>query len=134
MSFSTVTRDIELRLAANWSTTVIDVNENADFTPPAYDTPYVKLRIMDESTNRVNIGNPGVHRSRGTIIVQVLTPLNTGTRTGEQYAEDIGAIFHDQQFNGITCREATDKDAGEYEGRWLTNVIVPFYWDAFHSV
>lgn len=134
MSFSTVTRDIEARLVANWSTTAIDINENTDFDPPAYDVPYVKLRILEESTRRVNIGNPAVHRSVGTIAVQVFTPTNTGTRTGQGHAETIGAIFHDQQFNGITCREALVTDFGEYEGRWQTNVLIPFYWDGRHSV
>lgn len=134
MSFATVTRDIEARLAANWATTVIDMNENADFTPPGYDTPYVKLRILNESTERKNIGNPGLHRTMGTIAVNVFTPKNTGTRTGQGYAETIGALFRDQQFNGITCREAHVTDIGEYEGRWQTNVLIPFYWDALHSV
>lgn len=134
MSFGTVTRDIEARLVANWATTVIDINTNAPFDPPGYDVAYVKLRILNEDTKRKNIGNPGIHRTRGTIAVQVFTPVNTGTRTGQDYAETIGAIFRDQQFNGITCREAHVTDHGEYEGRWQTNVLVPFYWDARHSV
>ena len=134
MSFSTVTRDIESRLVSNWATTVIDINTNADFTPPPYDTAYVKLRLFNEQTQRKNVGNPGLHRTMGTIIVQVFTPKNTGTRTGQEYAETIGAIFRDQQFSGITCREAHVEDVGEYEGRWQTNVIIPFYWDALHSV
>lgn len=133
MSFATVTRDIEARIVANWATTVIDINDNADFTPPGHDTPYVKLRIMNEDTQRKNIGNPGLHRTPGMIAVYVFTPLNTGTRLGQEYAETIGAIFRDLQFNGITCREASVKDVGEYEGRWQTNVLIPFYWDAYHS-
>lgn len=129
MSFLTVTRDIELRLNANWATTVIDINENVDFTPPNYDTPYVKLRIFGKATERKNVGNPSVHRRLGVISVEVFTPLNTGTRLGQEYAETIGAIFRDQTFNGITCREAAVKATGEHEGRWATVVAMKFKYD-----
>jgi hypothetical protein len=134
MSFSTVVRDIEARLIANWATTVIDINPNADFKPPAYDTAWIKLRIFNEKTDRTNVGNPGCHRTIGTIIIQIFTPLNSGTRTAIGYGDTLAEIFRDQQFNGITCREAHVEDVGEMDGRWQTNLIVPFYWDARHTV
>jgi hypothetical protein len=134
MSFSTVIRDIEARLVANWATTVIDINPNVDFETPAHDDAYIKLRVFNESTNRVNVGQPGIHRTRGTIIVQVFTPLNSGTRLAMTHGDTIAEIFRDVQFSGITCREAHIEDIGEFEGRWQTNIVVPFFWDGRHTV
>jgi len=133
MSFSTVQRDIEARLVANWATTPIDINVNVNFTPPDYLTDWVKLRVFNERTDRVNVGMPGYHRTRGTIIVQIFTDLNSGTRKALSYGDLIADIFRDKQFNGITCREAHIEEIGAYEGRWQTNVVVPFFWDGRYS-
>lgn len=133
MSYATVERDIEQRLTDNWATTVIDINPNVDFTPPAHETSWIKLRIMNEDVNRKNIGNPGVHRVDGTIVINIYTALNEGSRTGMAHGDTLAALFRDKQFNGITCREATVKAAGQFEGRWQTNVLIPFYWDGYYT-
>lgn len=133
MSFATVIRDIEARLVANWATTPIDINVNADFVIPDYETAWIKLRVFNESTSRINVGNPGHHRTRGTIIVQMFTPLNSGTRTSMAYGDTLAEIWRDKQFNGITCQSVHVEEIGEFAGRWQTNLVVPFYWDAIHS-
>lgn len=129
MSYATVERDIEKRLITNWATTVIDINENVEFNPPADGSDWIKLRIVDETTDRVNIGNPGVHRAQGRIELEIYTGVNTGTRTGKTYAATLASLFRDAQFNGITCREASVNTIGERDGRWITLVSVPFFWD-----
>jgi len=133
MSFSTVQRDIEARLVANWGTTRIDINPNVDFPVPSEQESFIKLRVFNESTNRVNVGMPGYHRTRGTIIIQIFTPLNSGNRTALSYGDTLGDLFRDKQFNGITCREAHVEDIGEFNGRWQTNLVVPFYWDGKYT-
>lgn len=130
MSFSTARRDIEKRLDANWATTPVAF-ENVKFNPPN-DSPWVKLRIFENSVNRINIGSPGFHRAQGTIIVEIYTLLGTGSNTGRSYADTIAAIFRDAQFNGITCREASVEIAGEINGWWQTNVSIPFFWDGVY--
>ncbi len=132
MSFATVSRDIQQRLVDNWASTEIDIDENVPFNP-TNETEWIKLRIFDESTQRINIGMPGIHRNNGTIIVEIYTPLNRGTRTGRAYADSIADIFRDKQFNGITCRSASISVPGEKEGWWMTVVSVPFYWDGTYS-
>jgi len=133
MSYSTVVRDIEQRLVDNWATTRIDINPNAPFKTSDGEE-FVKLRVYNESSSRKTIGATGVHRQNGTIIIQIYTNLAEGTRKGIGYGDTLAALFRDQQFNGITCREALVEDIGEFEGRWQTNLVIPFYWDGTYSV
>jgi hypothetical protein len=130
MSFSTVQRDIELRLQANWATTTIDINPNVDFTQPEHDTAFIRLRVMNEPSRRVNIGQPACVRNFGMIAINIFVPLNTGNRTGLSYGDTLAELFREVQFNGITTRQPTVSDVGEYEGRYQVNMLVPFYWDS----
>lgn len=129
MSYATVQRDIEKRLQDNWATTPIDINPNVKFTVPDYDQDYIKLRIQNDDADRRNIGAPGCHRVMGTIIIQIFINKNEGTRKSAAYGDTLAALFRDVTFNGITCREALVRDIGEFEGRWQTNLLIPFYWD-----
>lgn len=129
MSYATVERDIEQRLLDNWATTRIDVNPNVKFTPPGEQEDYIKLRIAHAEADRVNVGSPGCHRMSGTIIIQIFTVKGEGTRRGTGYGDTLASLFRDVTFNGITCREALVNDIGEFEGRWQTNLMIPFYWD-----
>ena len=133
MSFATARRDIEGRLTANWATTSI-AYDNVPFKTPSDSTSWVRLRIFEENVTRLNIGNPGTHRVSGLIVVEIFVPQGRGTQTVRGYADTIAAVFRDQQFSGITCREATPRSVGEYEGWWQYNVSVPFYWDGVYSV
>ena len=131
MSFATARRDIEKRLSDNWATTKIG-HDNVDFTPPN-DDYWVKLRIFEDTANRMNIGTPGVHRVSGTIVVEINGPLNQGTQIIRGYADTIAAIFRDAQFNGITCREAVPANVGEVNGWYRYNVSIAFYYDGRYS-
>jgi len=131
MSFSTARRDIEQRLTDNWATTVI-AYDNVDFDPPP-NQYWVRLRIFEDTANRINIGTPGVHRIAGSIIVELFGPLNQGTQTIRSYADTISEIFRDQQFNGITCREAIPTNVGETGGWYKYDVSIPFFYDGRYS-
>lgn len=122
-------RYIEQRLLANWSTTPIDINPNVNFVPPA--SAYIKLNVFNERTIRKTIGviRP-VYRHLGTIIIRVFTPLHTGTRTGKTLGEGVAAIFNEQSFDCIVCRQSRVSVIGEFEGRLQTNVITPFIFDS----
>lgn len=132
MSFNTVRRDIEKRLNDNWKITRIAF-DNVEFTQPAENETWVKLRIMEDSVNRKNIGMPGVHRHSGTIIIEIFTPQGIGTKLMREHAADIAEIFRDVQFNGITCREARFVVAGEGDGWYKGRVAVQFFWDGVYS-
>lgn len=128
MSFATAARDIEQRLKDNWATTVIDLNPDVRFKPPA-DDAWIKLRVFNESSTRINIGRPGIHRANGSVAIEIYTPLGEGTRRGLGYGDTLAALFRDVQFNGLTFREANVEPVGEFEQWWQTTMFTTFYWD-----
>jgi len=132
MSFATARRDIELRLRDNWATTTI-AYDNVAFETPAGDTAWVAVRVFEDTSARITIGNPGVHRQSGLIAIYIYVPQNTGTQVARGYADDIAAIFRDKQFNGITCREASVTNVGDFEQWYQVNVTIPFYWDGTYT-
>lgn len=134
MSFSTARRDIESRFQNNWIATRV-AYDNIDFeTPDRKNKEYwVRLRVFEDTANRINIGNPGVHRVSGSIVVELYAPLNTGTNLLRQYADTASSIFRDQVFNGVQCREAIPTNVGELDGWYVYNVTVPFFYDGRYT-
>jgi len=131
MSFATARRDIEKRMFDNWATTRIAV-DNIDFEPPNNEA-WVRLQIFENESQRMTIGNPGIHRTIGLIAISIFVPEGTGTQVARTYADTIAAIFRDVQFNGITCRESTVTNAGNYESWYQVNVTTEFYWDGTYA-
>ena len=131
MSLATARRDIEKRLQDNWGTTPIAVDD-IPFSPPK-ESAWVRLRILDGDAFRVNIGQPGVHRQTGTIMLMIHTPVGTGSNTARQYADTLSELFRDITFNGITCRTPTPYNVGEVAGWYRFNVMIPYYYDGVYS-
>ncbi len=130
MSFATARRDIEKRMQDNFATLPVSY-DNVNFTPPSSgnSSGWVAFHILEEDSNRINIGLSGTHRMIGSIIAAIYVPLNTGTNSIRGYADDIAAIFRDKQFSGITCREAKVTNQGEIKEWYQLDVLIPFYWD-----
>lgn len=131
MSLATARRDIEKRLADNWGTTPI-AYDGVPFDPPA-DAAWIRLQILDGDAFRVNIGQPGVHRQTGVIMIQIYTPTETGSNTARQYADTLSALFRDITFNGITCRTPNPFNIGDTGGWYQFNVAIPYYYDGVYS-
>jgi len=129
MSFSTVIRDIEQRIKDNWATTVVAFPNVPLKKKPVSDDHWIRLRVFNDTTNRITIGTPGLHRASGTVVIEIFTPLNKGTRTGFTYGDTLAELFRDAQFNGITFQEVNISDAGPYEGWQKHDLVTPFYWD-----
>ncbi len=130
MSLATARRDIQNRLNDNWGSLEI-AWENVPFEPPA--DGFVEMRITEDNVRRLNIGTPGHHRVTGLIIMMIRVPKNTGTQVVREYADQIGAIFRDQEFNGILCREAVPTNIGERDGWYRYDVSVRYQWDGIYS-
>ena len=132
MSSEAARRDIEKRFTSNWATTVI-AYDNVKFNKPEPDVSWCRLRIEETNVDRTNVGLPGKHRTYGDIIIEIYTPIGTGTRISKQYSDTIAEIFRDVQFSGITCREATPITVGEASGWWQVNLFIPFFYTATFS-
>lgn len=140
MSFDTARRDIEKRLDANWATTRV-AYENIRFDTPRTDEPWVQCRIFEDTSNRINVGQPGCHRTSGLIVLSVYVPKNTGTNLARDYASQLAEIFRGRQFNGITCWEATPTNHGiarpplaqEGTSWYQFDVAIRFFWDGYYA-
>jgi hypothetical protein len=130
MSFNTARRDIEKRLEANWATTPI-AWENVAFSPPK-EGDWIHLTIFEERVDRKTVNQPATHRVFGNISIDINTPINVGTATARTHGANIATIFRDQQFNGITCREATLSNGGDVQGTFRMTLSIPFYWDGIY--
>lgn len=132
MSFETASRDIEKRLEANWATTQI-AYENVPFIPPKKES-WVELKIFEDDVRRITIGNPGTHRTTGTITITINIPEGSGNRVAKNYAGTLAAIFRDEQFNGITCREARLGTGGTKDGWYSIPLTIAFFWDGLYEI
>jgi len=128
MSFETIRRDIYKRLQDNWATTEIAF-PNIPFADPSQDDTWIAIKLFEDNVNRINIGEPALHRHNGTIGLEINVPKNTGTKTGRGHADTLATLFREAQFNGITCREPNITEIGDVEGWYRLTVAIPFYWD-----
>ena len=131
MSYATARRDIEKRLQNNWATTEV-AYDNVPFKEPPQDTSWLRLKIFEDSANRINIGTPGVHRVNGTIAIEIYTPKDTGTETIREHGDTLAALFRDVQFNGITCRSPSLRMNGDFNGWFQATLTIPFFWDGVY--
>jgi len=131
MSYSTARRDIEKRLQNNWATTEV-AYDNVDFDEPKQSDSWIRLRVFEDSSNRINIGKKGVHRQAGTIALEIYIPRNTGTKLIQDHADALAGLFRDAQFNGITCREASLSINGDFNGWYQGTLTIPFHWDGIY--
>jgi len=127
MSFDTIRRDIENRVADNWMVTPV-AYENAPFEEPQSE-PWIRVRIFDDVTRRITIGNPATYRHAGLLVLEIFTPKNSGTGTARTYAGTLATLFRDVQFSGLTFREPSLSNGGEENGWFKMNLSTPFFWD-----
>lgn len=133
MSFETTRRDIAARLEAGWITTRVSY-PNQKFNEPTVNESWVKLRIFEDGTQRINIGKNGVHRQNGTIALEIYTPQDTGEKPMRDIADPLAVLFRDVQFNGITCRESQLAIVGDNRGWYQANLSIGFFVDAVYTV
>lgn len=137
MSYDLIVASIKTRLASNWSTTPVFLQNKPD--QAAVDTdgtalPFVYFEVLGGTDEQVSIGAPGnnTFRRTGIIAAHVFVPLKTGDDTALSYAVQIGAIFRGQSFGAVTCEGATiaGGDKGDDDGLyWRRSVTVPFWTD-----
>lgn len=103
------------------------VFDNISYTP-VQGTPYVRLSIKSGDSERITIG-AREHRNVGLIIAQVFTPFGAGSNAGLVLADEIAAIYRDQEFDGVLCRSASISVVGPTTDWFQINVSIPFKRD-----
>jgi len=129
MSYSAQRQAIESRFQALFTGLPIGqvVFANVAYTP-VQGTPYVRLTIKSGDSERLTIG-AREHRNVGLIIAQVFTPIGTGSNGGLVFADEIAAIYRDQEFDGVLCRSPYITEVGPTTDWFQINVSIPFKRD-----
>ena len=100
MSYNTIRAAIEGRIAAEMAKAPSYPlsYQNAPFTPPN-DAPWLQvfLRLGDNSYATLKT----INRQTGVLVVNVFTPIGTGTGANFTIAERIRALFDRQTISGI---------------------------------
>jgi hypothetical protein len=133
---------IEQRFLNNYTGTPVAMDESGPVIDPAtrniVDQPdnaaWVRLLVRGAREDQASLGGAATtqFRNLGVITMQIFTPTRDGHAAGRTIADQVGAIFRQQQFSGITCRAASVVEVGKIDGGWnLTNVDVAFYRDAY---
>ena len=126
MSFANERTSIESRLNSNWTTTTIQW-ENVDFDTPN-NAPWVRLSILNGDSDYRAIDSKKVHL--GLIVIQLFTPINTGTATAKGYVDALAAIFDDQSFDDAVCGVASMANVGTSDIWYQINITIPYRRDA----
>lgn len=129
MSAASERAAVESRFTAQWTGTPMAhvVFDNLAYTP-VQGTPYVRVSIRPGTSERITIGSRE-HRTVGVIIIQIFTPVGTGTADARAMADQAAAIFRDQEFGGLLCRSPSIQNVGQSTDWTQFNVTVPYQRD-----
>lgn len=117
--------------------------DNDGFTPPSsqhdsaftsaedvYKEAWVRLNIMWGAANQVSMGSTPLHRTTGTVIVQIFIPIGRGEGTAYLIADEVADFFRRKRTSGMLFRSPYPRRVGPDEGKWWQlNVVVPFQYD-----
>ena len=130
MSYAGERNAIVGRFNSHWNARTPVAWPNWGFTVPDRGA-WVRLAILNGDATQRSIGNPGanVHRHVGVITVQVFVPIDSGTHTARDLADDAAAIFRNQRFDGIRCDVPSVREVGPDDIWFQVNMSCPFRRD-----
>lgn len=102
MSATAAVAAIKARLVANWTITPIAWPREA-FTPPlsANREPAPWVFFDPDTTQNERIGTAAVYDRSGRVLIEVLSPTNTGYEAAAALRAALTAIFADALFSGL---------------------------------
>lgn len=130
MSYEATHNAIRTKFATDWGVTTTVAYENAEFRPPAADTAWARLTVVDAMSEQVSMGgNTNFYRHSGLIIVGIFTPLNAGDKLALSYVDSVSAIFRSWRdpTNKITVYSPEVVRVGPSD-KWY-QVNVQFYFE-----
>ena len=124
---------IEARFKTNWSSTPkVKYGENIPFTPTPQEA-WVRIVINVFDNNNGEVGGR-LQKVDGAIVVSVFTPEKKGEDAAYDLADDVTAIFQNENFGNVKCFATTVARVNraarrEVEGWFMLNVSTPFQYD-----
>ena len=125
MSFNNERLAIENRFKDRWVDTDI-AWENIAFDMPNNDE-WVRLTILNGASGYRAIN--GLKRHTAIIVVQIFTPIDSGTSTIRKYADMVTSIFDGQKFSDVVCDVASIETVGADDTFHQVNVTIPYWRD-----
>jgi hypothetical protein len=136
MASGTVSAAIEVYLIANWTTTPIllenkSAAEDGTAMPPDTATAFVQLSFTGQNYSQASLGASVQSANRwdetGVLFLDVLVPINSGSRTARTYAKSLCDLFRgltllsgNLEFLDATIGEGSKSD--RYNGNYF---IIP---------
>ncbi len=122
--FSEIRTALESRLKTNYSTTEISW-DNTSSNPN--DDGWIRATMIPATIENSALGALS-KRYSGIFWIQVFTPLLKGTKAAYDIAEELEAIFSNQQFDEVVCYASEITRTGnEGKGWFQLNVKVHFW-------
>lgn len=137
MSFDAERKIIEGQFNSGWQSSAPVKYENVEFSEPV-NQPWAALFINPGEGFQASLNPNPTHRIPGVIVVQIFTPKDKGTAQAKKLADKAAGIFRRQVFTDptagkIVCKTPTLRPAGEVQGWYQLNVIIPYYRDVTYS-
>ena len=125
MSFNNERLAIEDRFEEHWKDTSI-AWPNVAFDMPNNED-WVKITILNGSSSYRAINNSKRHT--GIIVVQLFTPIDSGTSIIRKHADTVVSIFDGKQFSDVVCDVASIETVGTNDIWHQVNVTIPYWRD-----
>lgn len=106
---------------------------NVKFEEPK-NAPWVHLAFAPGKSARKNIGTTRTWRHMGVVVVNIMTPADTGTKTSDAIRDTIFNALADRNFalgvdGYLTLCFAEKRNRGILNGWYTANVQVEYYQD-----
>jgi len=110
MTFNGLRAWFEQRLNTNWTTTPI-AYDNQDFTAPT-NSAWVYASIQPSTSLNASLGPVKVNNT-GHFLVEIFTPLNTGSGAAYNLADAMVTLLENQRSGDLFTYAATVRRVGE---------------------
>ena len=125
MSIVTLRQDIETHLTTNFTAYPIKY-ENVSFKPPN-NTPWIACHIKRNSLPTPEINQTNYEVS-GLLIIQVFTPLDSGTVESNSIVNTLATLYSNQSIINTWFKDAEIIDVGESDTWYQVNLSIPFIY------
>ena len=110
---------------ASWTTTEI-VFPNRSYKPKG--DKWIRPAIIMGDSYEGEKGTDGLGLRTGVLMISVMTPANTGNKTGLDYATTLESLFRRRTMTGVMFSDPNTREIGlDDSGYYHVMVSVPFH-------
>ncbi len=116
------------RFVAQWANRTPFTFENEKWEEPKPDVDWVRVSVRNTGGGQETLGpkTQRKYRRRGSIFVQVFTPVAKGMKAGAGHAQAARAIFEGESFTGIDANNGVIRESGS-DGKFYQTLVEVFF-------